>query len=48
MYVCMYMTLGKVSLRNTKSGGWRAVYAAVLQGKGSRKRNVFVTDTGRT
>ena len=38
--------LGKVSLRNTKSRGWRGVSAALPQGKGSPERRFLFTDTG--
>ena len=33
-------------LEQLRIGGWRGVSAAALQGDGSCKRNVFVTDTG--
>ena len=37
---------GKMSPSKHQIGGWRAVSAAGLHGQGSRKRNVFFTDTG--
>ena len=40
-------TCGNISLQNTKIGGWRAVSAAELQGKGSLKGFVFSQARGR-